>query len=122
MRNNQPFLQTIPRQCLADLTLETLETLDYFTALTYSSRVRFVVDVLPLLQSASPLRRVVAVFANPLFAVIGSFLNISLDEVSERHIFPSSAQAPRFPPSGGDEPRANECVPRERNRVIDEYG
>lgn len=43
--------------------VETREHLHYFTALTYYSRIRFVVNLLPLIQSAPALRRVVTVFA-----------------------------------------------------------
>ncbi|KAK0641935.1 hypothetical protein B0T16DRAFT_431540 [Cercophora newfieldiana] len=42
---------------------ETEEGLDYATAVSYYSRVRFIVNLLPLLQRAPSLRRVVSVLA-----------------------------------------------------------
>ncbi|KAI1139169.1 hydrogenase/reductase-like protein [Hypoxylon sp. FL0543] len=42
---------------------KTQEGLHFFAALTYYSRVRFILNLLPLIQGASSLRRVVSVFA-----------------------------------------------------------
>ncbi|KAI0116238.1 hydrogenase/reductase-like protein [Hypoxylon sp. NC0597] len=42
---------------------QTQEGLHLFAALTYYSRIRFIVNLLPLIQAASSLRRVVTVFA-----------------------------------------------------------
>lgn len=41
----------------------TAEDLHFFTALTYYSRMRFIINLLPLLESATALRRVVTVMA-----------------------------------------------------------
>ncbi|EAW15013.1 uncharacterized protein ACLA_004270 [Aspergillus clavatus NRRL 1] len=41
----------------------TTENLHYFAALTYYSRIRFTLNLLPLIQTAPALRRVVTVFA-----------------------------------------------------------
>jgi hypothetical protein len=58
-----------PTECLESqersanylLTIETSEHLHLLTALTYYSRLRFITNLLPLLQHASSLRRVVCV-------------------------------------------------------------
>ncbi|KAG2025180.1 hypothetical protein GB937_002941 [Aspergillus fischeri] len=41
----------------------TVENLHYFAALTYYSRIRFAVNLLPLIRTAPALRRVITVFA-----------------------------------------------------------
>ncbi|KAK4460009.1 hypothetical protein QBC42DRAFT_111401 [Cladorrhinum samala] len=44
--------------------IDTAESLHYHTAVTYYSRIRFISNLLPLLQRATSLRRVVTVFNN----------------------------------------------------------
>lgn len=62
MQNCPNFQRT--SRCLTDGThAETSEDLRYAIALTYYSRVRFIINLLPLLQQATALRRVVTVFA-----------------------------------------------------------
>jgi len=97
---------------------ETLEGLHYATALIYYSRTRFIVNLLPLLQQATPLHRVVTVFAGgkegpvdasdfqawkvPMLSQRGhvsSFVTLSLEALAKKapdvtfiHNFPSTVK------------------------------
>ncbi|KAI1413388.1 hydrogenase/reductase-like protein [Hypoxylon sp. FL1857] len=61
---------------------KTEEGLHFFAALTYYSRVRFILNLLPLIKSASSLRRVVTVFAGtkegPMFSDDFAGFNVGL--------------------------------------------
>ncbi len=52
-----------PLLITGDVTADTEEGLHYPTAVTYYARIRFIVNLLPLIQRASALRRVVTVLA-----------------------------------------------------------